>query len=89
MDKYHNASAKNRTLIDPGNNESKFCNDVPEDFMHLIRDAAPGASDLPWCGVIFGLAISHIWYFCTDQVTHFIVLTLWTYFDQYIPVEST
>ena len=36
--------------------------------MHLMRSPVPGASDLPWTGVIFGLSISHMWYFCTDQV---------------------
>jgi hypothetical protein len=29
-----------------------------------------GASDLPWSGITFGLAISSIWYWCSDQVSH-------------------
>ena len=33
--------------------------------MHLFRD---GDSDLPWTAATFGLAISSIWYWCTDQV---------------------
>lgn len=36
--------------------------------MHLLRDAQPGRSDLPWSGMTFGLAISSIWYWCSDQV---------------------
>ncbi len=30
---------------------------------------AAGASDLPWSGITFGLAISSIWYWCSDQVS--------------------
>ena len=33
--------------------------------MHLLRQQD---SDLPWSGMIFGLAISSIWYWCSDQV---------------------
>ena len=61
------SSAPNVTIQKyPGSNDSEYCNQVPEKFMHLIR---PPNSDLPWTGVIFGLSISHIWYFCTDQVS--------------------
>ena len=28
-----------------------------------------GKSDLPWSGMTFGLAISSIWYWCSDQVS--------------------
>ncbi len=41
---------------------------VPEDAMHMFRSAKPGQSDLPWTGMTFGLAISSIWYWCSDQV---------------------
>ena len=68
LEKYQNSSAPNRSLIDQNDNNSKYCNEVPEDFMHLLRSAVPGESDLPWTGVIFGLSISNIWYWCTDQV---------------------
>lgn len=36
--------------------------------MHLFRSIKPGESDLPWTGVIFGVTISSIWYWCSDQV---------------------
>ncbi|XP_036593907.1 sodium/glucose cotransporter 1 isoform X1 [Trichosurus vulpecula] len=36
------------------------------DSFHLFRD--PITSDLPWPGLIFGLAILALWYWCTDQV---------------------
>jgi sodium/glucose cotransporter 1/sodium/glucose cotransporter 9 len=45
-----------------------LCGEVPEYSMHLFRDPTPGASDLPWTGITFGLAISSIWYWCSDQV---------------------
>lgn len=49
------------------NNQS--CAKIPPDAMHLFRSIKPGESDLPWTGVIFGITISAIWYWCSDQVT--------------------
>lgn len=46
-----------------------FCTTVgktPENSFHLMRPADDG--NLPWTGVIFGLTISSIWYWCSDQV---------------------
>ncbi|KAK3858388.1 hypothetical protein Pcinc_035419 [Petrolisthes cinctipes] len=37
--------------------------------MHFFRSAKPGESDLPWPGMIFGITVSGIWYWCTDQVS--------------------
>ena len=34
--------------------------------MHLLR--AHDDDGLPWPGVIFGLTISSVWYWCSDQV---------------------
>lgn len=39
-----------------------------EDSFHLFRDAITG--DLPWPGLVFGLTIQAVWYWCTDQVRH-------------------
>ncbi len=33
------------------------------------RSPKPGESDLPWTGMVFGLAINSIWYWCSDQVS--------------------
>merc|ERR1719228_154841 len=66
IDKYFLATATVRATTTP--NGSELCGEVPGDAMHLLRDATPGASDLPWSGMIFGLAISSIWYWCSDQV---------------------
>uniref|UniRef100_A0A8C0A0T6 Sodium/glucose cotransporter 1 n=1 Tax=Anas zonorhyncha TaxID=75864 RepID=A0A8C0A0T6_9AVES len=36
------------------------------DAFHIFRD--PVSGDLPWPGLIFGLSILALWYWCTDQV---------------------
>ena len=48
--------------------DNKSCAQIPDDSMHLFRSIKPGESDLPWTGVIFGVTISSIWYWCSDQV---------------------
>lgn len=47
-------------------NISDQCFQPREDSFHLFRDAVKG--DLPWPGLVFGLTIQAIWYWCTDQV---------------------
>lgn len=42
------------------------CGIPPDNSMHLLRDANDGS--LPWTGVIIGLTISSVWYWCSDQV---------------------
>ncbi|XP_023340266.1 LOW QUALITY PROTEIN: sodium/glucose cotransporter 4-like [Eurytemora carolleeae] len=64
IEKYFNATA----TIRANNSAGELCGGVPEDSMHLLRSATPGESDLPWSGLTFGLAISSIWYWCSDQV---------------------
>merc|ERR1719495_3114240 len=64
--KYFNATASHRANASLDGPD--LCGAVPDDAMHLLRDATPGKSDLPWSGMIFGLAISSIWYWCSDQV---------------------
>uniref|UniRef100_A0A0P4WD78 Sodium/glucose cotransporter 4 n=1 Tax=Scylla olivacea TaxID=85551 RepID=A0A0P4WD78_SCYOL len=44
------------------------CGEPPSYAMHFFRSAVPGESDLPWPGMLFGITISAIWYWCTDQV---------------------
>ncbi|KAF1464965.1 Sodium/glucose cotransporter 4, partial [Pygoscelis antarcticus] len=36
------------------------------DAFHLFRDPVTG--DIPWPGLIFGLSVLALWYWCTDQV---------------------
>ncbi|XP_023689201.1 sodium/glucose cotransporter 2 isoform X1 [Paramormyrops kingsleyae] len=47
-------------------NISLACYQPRSDAFHLLRDPVNG--DLPWPGVIFGIAIVGSWYWCSDQV---------------------
>lgn len=42
------------------------CGIPRDDAFHLFRD--PVNSDLPWPGIIFGMSIPSMWYWCSDQV---------------------
>lgn len=48
-------------------NISLACYQPRSDAFHLLRDPVKG--DLPWPGVIFGIAIVGSWYWCSDQVS--------------------
>ncbi|XP_062814902.1 sodium/glucose cotransporter 1-like [Anolis carolinensis] len=47
-------------------NISEKCYTPRPDAFSLFRD--PLSGDLPWPGLIFGLSILALWYWCTDQV---------------------
>ncbi|XP_061911095.1 sodium/glucose cotransporter 1 [Entelurus aequoreus] len=47
-------------------NFSESCYTPRQDSFHLFRDAITG--DIPWPGLVFGLTIQALWYWCTDQV---------------------
>ena len=57
-EKYFLALASNRS----GNSS---CGLPREDAFHIFRD--PLTSDLPWPGILFGMSIPSLWYWCTDQ----------------------
>ncbi|XP_061865692.1 sodium/glucose cotransporter 1 isoform X3 [Colius striatus] len=64
MKKYMEASPSN---ISYGNTTiDEECYAPRKDAFHLFRD--PVSGDLPWPGVIFGMSIIALWYWCTDQV---------------------
>ena len=48
--------------------ENKSCSAVQENFLHMLRPVDVGAGDLPWSGLITGMTLSSIWYWCADQV---------------------
>ncbi|XP_025974981.2 sodium/glucose cotransporter 1 [Dromaius novaehollandiae] len=48
------------TTIDPD------CYTPRKDSFHIFRD--PISGDLPWPGLVFGMSIITLWYWCTDQV---------------------
>lgn len=43
------------------------CGYPRDDAFHIFRD--PLTSDLPWPGVIVGMSIPSMWYWCSDQVS--------------------
>ncbi|KAI5929852.1 Solute carrier family 5 member 4 [Manis javanica] len=45
---------------------SPRCYTPQADSFHIFRDAVTG--DIPWPGMIFGMTIVAVWYWCTDQV---------------------
>ena len=42
------------------------CGIPPENSLSLWRD--PDDDSYPWTGVVFGLTVSGVWYWCSDQV---------------------
>ncbi|KAF7699788.1 sodium/glucose cotransporter 2 [Silurus meridionalis] len=67
LEKYSSALPAVRMSLDPRVlNISEHCYTPREDAFHLLRDPVNG--DLPWPGVLFGIAIVGGWYWCTDQV---------------------
>ena len=49
------------------------CN-IPPDYALNIMRPATLTTDLPWTGVVFGITISSVWYWCADQVCLLYVL---------------
>ncbi|XP_069552676.1 sodium/glucose cotransporter 2 [Brachyistius frenatus] len=65
--KYSSAMPRNISSMDPERyNISPQCYTPRQDAFNLLRD--PTTGDLPWPGVVFGIAIVGGWYWCTDQV---------------------
>uniref|UniRef100_A0A672V8A2 Sodium/myo-inositol cotransporter 2 n=1 Tax=Strigops habroptila TaxID=2489341 RepID=A0A672V8A2_STRHB len=46
--------------------ENSSCGLPRQDAFHIFRD--PVNSDLPWPGLLVGMTIPSLWYWCTDQV---------------------
>ncbi|KAF8768378.1 Sodium/glucose cotransporter 1 like protein [Argiope bruennichi] len=46
--------------------DNESCSAVPGNYMHLLR--SPSDPELPATGMIVGLTINAIWYWCSDQV---------------------
>ncbi|OBS77023.1 hypothetical protein A6R68_16535, partial [Neotoma lepida] len=64
MEKYMKAIP---SMISDGNVTIKEeCYTPRADAFHIFRDPIKG--DIPWPGLIFGLGILSLWYWCTDQV---------------------
>ena len=63
---YKFARAVPQTYLDDLEYGNNTCGLPPENFDHFFRDVTD--DDYPWTGVVFGLTISSIWYWCSDQV---------------------
>lgn len=59
----------NTTLLNYDNASYPYwkCGIPPENSMNLVRAYDDGS--LPWPGIMFGLTISSVWYWCSDQVS--------------------
>ncbi|MCL4139052.1 UNVERIFIED_CONTAM: hypothetical protein GTU68_016566 [Idotea baltica] len=66
----YNKMVENYFYAFPSNVSARYeeCAKPPSYAMNLFRPITPGASDMPWIGMVFGITISSIWYWCTDQV---------------------
>lgn len=70
------ASFPDTTINNMGNSSYKYakCGIPPDNAMHLFRSAEDGS--LPWPGIMFGLTISAVWYWCSDQVSYMLKRTV-------------
>ncbi|XP_042863337.1 sodium/glucose cotransporter 4-like [Penaeus japonicus] len=48
--------------------QNKTCGEPSPYYLSLLHPIQPGLSDYPWTGMIIGLRINSMWYWCTDQV---------------------
>lgn len=60
IEKYPYAMAQNIS-------SDNTCGRPPSNYLHLFRPIEVSEA-YPWTGIMFGLTISAIWYWCTDQV---------------------
>ena len=66
--KYPCSSTDNYTYINNGNEVivPEECRYPPDNWNHILRDLDD--PNFPWPGVVFGMIIGSIWYWCADQV---------------------
>jgi uncharacterized sodium:solute symporter family permease YidK len=48
------------------NNTCISCSAVTKYYKNLLRPATD--PELPWSGMVFGLTVTSVWYWCSDQV---------------------
>lgn len=69
---YENMQSEYMKAIPSVRIANQSCGEPRADSFNVYRDATTG--DLPWPGVIFGIPILAIWYWCTDQVRAMILI---------------
>ncbi|XP_037778698.1 sodium/glucose cotransporter 5-like [Penaeus monodon] len=57
-----------RATLQATDHNNNSCGEPSPYYLSLLHPIQPGLSDYPWTGMIFGLTINSIWYWCTDQV---------------------
>ncbi|XP_047497066.1 sodium/glucose cotransporter 5-like [Penaeus chinensis] len=57
-----------RASVRATDNQNKTCGEPSPYYLSLLHPIQPGLSDYPWTGMIIGLRINSMWYWCTDQV---------------------
>jgi len=62
------------------------CGVPPDNSLHLFRSADDDS--LPWPGIVFGLSILSVWYWCTDQVCSLFMLMRFV-MDHFVAVCSS
>lgn len=68
--------------------ENVSCSLVNKYYRNLLRPATD--HELPWTGMVFGLTISSVWYWCSDQVSDHLILynfADWKYFKMKVIVQ--
>ncbi|NWV20058.1 SC5A9 protein, partial [Origma solitaria] len=63
---YEGLQEKYSTAIPSITVPNTTCHLPRDDAFHVFRDPITG--DIPWPGLIFGLSVMAIWFWCTDQV---------------------
>ena len=48
------------------NSRNESCSSINKYYKNLLRPVTD--ADLPWTGMVFGITISAVWYWCSDQV---------------------
>ncbi len=66
-----NASEPNNTCVS--------CSAVTKYYKSLLHPADD--TDLPWTGIVFGLTINELWYWCSDQVLYGMFMRIHFIFD--------
>ncbi|ROT86015.1 hypothetical protein C7M84_022124 [Penaeus vannamei] len=57
-----------RASVRATDRQNKTCGEPSPYYLSLLHPIQPGLSDYPWTGMIIGLRINSMWYWCTDQV---------------------
>ena len=67
MDNFRELGRPNNTEYYSINDATnKSCSEISQYYKNLLRPWDD--TDLPWTGMVFGITVSAVWYWCSDQV---------------------